>query len=150
MAVKLGWSPRLARRSATVGLLALVIAGVVLQARPAHASRWGHREAGLWLREHSRTSDAVLDTRGWAAFVSGRPSYDYWHVRQAFTDARLAYVVVGTGELSAPSRRAETLRAVLSHAAEPVAEFPGRRDGGGAGVRVYRYRRPASWEGLNP
>jgi hypothetical protein len=92
----------------------------------------------------------VLDTRGWAAFVSERPSYDYWHVRQAFTDAHLAYIVVGTDELNAPSRRAATLRAVLAYAARPVAEFPERRDGHIAGVRVYRYERPESWEGLRP
>jgi hypothetical protein len=92
----------------------------------------------------------VLDTRGWAAFVSGRPSYDYWHVRQAFTDAHLAYIVVGTDELNAPSRRAATLRAVLAYAARPVAEFPERRDGRGVGVRVYRFHRPGSWEGLRP
>ena len=102
------------------------------------------------MRTHSAPGEAVLDTRGWAAFVSGRPSYDYWHVRQAFTDARLAYVVVGTDELTAPSRRAATLRAVLAYAATPCAEFPERPGGREAGVRVYRFRRPDSWEGLSP
>ena len=69
----------------------------------------------------------MLDTRGWAAFVSGRPSYDYWHVRQAFTDARLAYVVVGDDELRAASRRAATLRAVLAYAARRSPGSPRRR-----------------------
>jgi hypothetical protein len=106
--------------------------------------------AGRWLAAHARASDAVLDTRGWAAFVSGRPSYDYWHVRQALTDARLAYIVVGADELAAASRRAATLRAILVYAALPVAEFSGPRGGRDDVVRVFRYRRPRSWEGLRP
>ncbi|SIO59370.1 Dolichyl-phosphate-mannose-protein mannosyltransferase [Singulisphaera sp. GP187] len=149
IAVKLRWSPRFARIAGAVAVLTLVTAGVRLQSKPIHPSRWGHWAAGRWLAAHTDPADAVLDTRGWAAFVSGRRSYDYWHVRQAFTDSQLRYVVVGTGELEAESRRAATLRAVLAYAADPVVEFPERQDGhGGAGVRVYRYRRPASWEGI--
>ncbi|AGA27376.1 glycosyltransferase family 39 protein [Singulisphaera acidiphila] len=149
IALKLRWSPRFARVAGVAAVLTLVAAGVKLQSKPIHPSRWGHWAAGRWLAAHADPADAVLDTRGWAAFVSGRRSYDYWHVRQAFTDSQLRYVVVGTGELTAESRRAATLRAVLAYAADPVVEFPERRDGhGGAGVRVYRYRRPASWEGI--
>ena len=146
-----GWDEATARRRGAMVLVALVLAGVASQqARPGHPSRWGHREAGRWLAAHAEADAAVLDTRGWAAFVSGRPSYDYWHVRQALSDARLAYVVVGADELSAPSRRAATLRALLAYAAEPAASFPGRRGGSGADVRVFRFHRPASWEGLRP
>jgi hypothetical protein len=150
LAVKLGWGRRLSKALAALALAALIVLGVTVQARPAHPSRWGHWAAGRWLIANTGPADAVLDTRGWAAFVSERPSYDYWHVRQAFTDSHLAYLVVSTEELNAPSRRAATLRAVLAYAARPVAEFPERRDGHGAGVRVYRYRRPESWEGLRP
>jgi hypothetical protein len=127
-----------------------ILMGTMLQAKPGHPSRWGHLAAGRWLAEHAGKADAVLDTRGWAAFASDRTSYDYWHVRQALTDARLAYLVVGTDELTAPSRRAATLRAVLAFAATPVAAFPERRGGRDIGVRVYRYRRPGTWEGLRP
>jgi 4-amino-4-deoxy-L-arabinose transferase-like glycosyltransferase len=147
----LGWTPVRARRwgTAVVALVLLAVL-VVPQVKPGHRSRWGHWAAGRWLGEHAQASDAVLDTRGWAAFVSGRPSYDYWHVRQALTDARLAYIVVGEEELSATSRRGATLRAVLAYAASPVAAFPGEANGAGSGVRVYRYHRPDSWEGLSP
>ncbi len=142
------FSPTLCRLAA-LGVLAIVIAaGIRLQLKPAHPTRWGHREAGRWLAAHSGTDDAVLDTRGWAAFVSERPSYDYWHVRQALTDAHLAYVVVGEDELRARSRRAETLRALLAYAAEPVAGFPEKKGGKSIGVHVYRFQRPESWEGL--
>jgi 4-amino-4-deoxy-L-arabinose transferase-like glycosyltransferase len=147
----LGWPPRRARRIGAVALLvAIVAASVVLLDKPGHHSRWGHWAAGRWLRDHAGPADAVLDTRGWAAFVSDRPSYDYWHVRQALTDARLAYVVVGDDELSAPSRRGATLRAILAYAASGVAAFPEEKDGHGIGVRVFRFHRPDTWEGLRP
>ena len=147
---------RLAGAAARGGLGALLVvlaavAAIVLpQWKPGHRSRWGHWAAGRWLRAHARTADAVLDTRGWASFASNRPSYDYWHVRQALTDPYLAYIVVGADELSAASRRAATLRAVLAYAATPVAAFPDDQDGASIGVLVYRYQRPGSWEGLRP
>lgn len=148
IAVKLQWGPRLRRAAAITGLAALIGLGVYLQVKPGHQSRWGHWAAGHWLLENSSTGDAVLDTRGWAAYLSDRPSYDYWHVRQAFTDSHLAYIVVGTDELASESRRAQTLRAVLAYAATPIASFPEMRGGSKAGVQIYRYSRPKSWEGI--
>ena len=151
VAVALRWPSGRGGRAAgalvVVGILAAVVSP---QWRPGHRSRWGQWAAGRWLRENARPSDAVLDTRGWASFVSDRRSYDYWHVRQALTDAKLAYVVVGSDELSAVSRRGATLRALLAYAATPVAAFPGEPDGKGVGVQVYRYQRPDSWEGIRP
>ncbi len=142
----------LCRRPARLaGLLLFVLAfasGLHLQMKPAHASRWGHHAAGKWLVHNAEPGEAVLDTRGWATFVSGLPGYDYWHVKQAFTDSHLAYVVVGEDELNATSRRGETLRAVLAYAAKPVAAFPAKKGGHDVGVRVYRYTKPLSWEGV--
>lgn len=150
VASRRGWDARgwAWRRGAAVA--ALVVAGAALQSKPAHASRWGHLQAGRWLAAHAAPGVAVLDTRGWAAFTSGVRTYDYWHVRQALTDARLRYVVVGVDELKAGSRRAATLRALLGYAGELAAAFPGRPDGSGVGVRVYRFHPPESWEGLRP
>ena len=128
----------------------MIAVGVAFQLKPSHPTRWGHWAAGRWLAENARPGETILDTRGWAAFVSGRPSYDYWHVRQAFTDSHLAYIAAGTDELKAESRRGATLRAVLAYAAEPVAGFPAVRGDRGVGVQVFRYHRPASWEGLRP
>jgi hypothetical protein len=147
----LGWPARKARRVAVVLVLAAVAATVMLPLwKPGHRSRWGHWAAGQWLRAHAQPSEAVLDTRGWAAFISDRASYDYWHVRQALTDAHLAYIVVGDDELSSSSRRGATLRAILAYAAAPVAAFPEEKNRAGIGVRVYRFRCPVSWEGLRP
>ena len=150
LASVLRWSPRLARTVGIAVLTAAIGASTAFQLKPSHPTRWGHWAAGRWLASHTQAADAVLDSRGWAAFLSGRPSYDYWHVRQAFTDSRLAYVVVGADELEASSRRSTTLRAVLAYAAEPVAAFPETRGGAGVGVQVFRYHRPRSWEGLRP
>jgi hypothetical protein len=138
------------RRLGYAGLTALAVIGIVVQAKAGHPSRWGYWAAGLWLAERAEPDDAVLDTRGWASFVRGIPGYDYWHVRQALSDRSLKYVVVGSDELKAKSRRAATLRAMLAHAGKPVATFAGRRDGRGSGVEVYRFDPPESWEGISP
>jgi hypothetical protein len=138
------------RRLGYAGLTALAVLGIVAQAKAGHPSRWGYRAAGVWLAEKAAPGDAVLDTRGWASFVRGIPGYDYWHVRQALSDHNLKYVVVGSDELKAKSRRAATLRAMLARAGSPVASFSGRRDGRGTGVEVYRFEAPESWEGITP
>ncbi len=137
-------------------LRVLAVGGLVLLAvsaqmhHPPHPSRWGHNQAGKWLSEHARRDERVLDTRGWATFVSGRAGLDYWHVRQALTDPDLSFLVVGEDERTADSPRAETLRALLAYAAEPVASFPEREGGHGVGVRVYRFHRPSDWQGMRP
>lgn len=143
-----GWpEPRRTRlRAACLG--ALMIAGIVVQSKPSHASRDGHRAAGEWLASHAEPTATILDTRGWAAHLSGLSNYDMWHVRQALTDAKLRYVVIGAEELSATSRRAETLRAILERAGQLAVAFPAREGGAGRDVLVYRFERPESWEGL--
>lgn len=150
VAARLGWPETLRTRRRTAAVAGLLALGLLFHARPAHASRAGHLAAGRWIAAHATPGDAVLDTRGWAAFVSGCRSYDPWHIRQALTDARLAFVVVGQDELDAGSRRGETLRALVSHAGEPAVTFPGRPDGSGVAVRVFRFEHPASWEDLRP
>jgi hypothetical protein len=113
-----------------------------------HLSRWGHWAAGRWLSAHAAPGEEVLDTRGWARFVSGLPGYDYWHVRQALTDSHLSYILVGLDELRASSPRAETLRNLLAYAATPLEEFPASPDDSTPAVAIYRFHRPASWEGF--
>jgi hypothetical protein len=150
LSVKLPWSPHVAWAVGVVGAVLVVGTLILYQLRPSHPSRWGHWAAGRWLAQHTRPTDVVLDTRGWARFVSRVPGYDYWHVRQALTDSRLSYVVVGQEELEATSPRARTLGALLAHAATPVHEFPAFTGERNVGVRIYRFHRPDSWEGLVP
>lgn len=127
---------------------ALLAGGVWARTRPSHVTRWGHYAAGRWIAENTKPSEVVLDTRGWAAFESTRISYDYWHVRQALTDSKLAIVVVGADELAARSRRGKTLKALLGRSGELAASFPGERGGSASDVLVYRFHRPETWEGL--
>lgn len=153
VAVKARLSPGRARRFAAAAVLITAAASAVAQTRPSHLnhlSRFGHLEAGRWLAEHAEPDGLVLDTRGWAAFVSGRPGYDYWHVRQALTDSHLRYVVVGVDELEARGRRGETLRSLLAQTSEPLVEFPAAPGGSRPGVRLYRFQRPRSWEDVVP
>jgi 4-amino-4-deoxy-L-arabinose transferase-like glycosyltransferase len=144
------------RKTRIAGIVAgslLVAASIVVQMQPNHLnhlSRWGHWAAGQWLTGHADSSELVLDTRGWARFVSDHPGYDYWHVRQALTDPHLSYIIVGMDELEAKSSRAKTLNALLAYAATPLKDFPAFPGDRTAGVRVYRFQRPGSWEGLVP
>jgi 4-amino-4-deoxy-L-arabinose transferase-like glycosyltransferase len=153
IAVKLRWSPRSARGIGIVAGGLLAVASIAVQMQPNHLnhlSRWGHWAAGQWLSRNAEPSELVLDTRGWARFVSRHPGYDYWHVRQALTDSHLKYIVVGLDELEARSSRAKTLKALLSYAATPLEEFPAFPGDRAAGVRLYRFHRPSTWEGLVP
>jgi Dolichyl-phosphate-mannose-protein mannosyltransferase len=150
LGVKLPWSRRLAWGAGVVATSVVVGTLVIYQLRPSHPTRSGHGAAGQWLAEHAQPSDVVLDTRGWARFISGTPGYDYWHVRQALTDSHLSYVVVGHEELAAGTPRARTLNALLAYAATPVEDFPAFANKRDVGVRIYRFNRPDSWEGLVP
>jgi hypothetical protein len=153
LALKLRWSPQLARGLGAAAGGLIVATSIVVQFQPSHLnhlSRWGHWAAGQWLASHARPSELVLDTRGWARFVSAHPGYDYWHVRQALTDAQLSYIVVGLDEMEARSSRARTLKALLSYAATPLLDFPAFPGDRTAGVRLYRFHRPSTWEGLVP
>jgi hypothetical protein len=135
------------------GGAAVVAASIVVQMQPNHLnhlSRWGHWAAGQWLTKNAGPGELVLDTRGWARFVSAHPGYDYWHVRQALLDTNLSYIVVGLDEVDARSKRAKTLKALLSYAATPLLDFPAFPGDQTAGVRLYRFRRPSTWEGLVP
>lgn len=150
LGVKLPWSPRAAWTTCIAGVGLMIAVLVTYQLRPSHPTRWGHWAAGQWLAKYAKPGDAVLDTRGWARYVSGAPGYDYWHVRQALTDSHLSYVVVGREDLEAKSTRAKTLGTLLAYAATPVQEFPGVAGAHDFGVRIYRFRRPVSWEGMIP
>jgi hypothetical protein len=130
-----------------------VLASIVVQMQPSHLnhlSRSGHWAAGRWLAQNADPHELVLDTRGWAKFVSGHPGYDYWHVRQALSDSHLAYIVVGVDELQARSTRARTLKSLLAFSATHLLDFPTLPGDSTPAVKLYRFHRPHSWEGLTP
>jgi hypothetical protein len=53
-------------------LLALIAFGLQEGLKPLHANRAGHRQAGLWLAEHTSPADPVLDPFCWAHYYAGR------------------------------------------------------------------------------
>jgi hypothetical protein len=106
---------------------------------PLHVSRKAHAAAGRWLAEHAGPGDVVLDTRGWTGLFSGCPTHTYDDAQAAFADRRLAFVVLESGELARQSRRAETLRTLLAHAATRVAVFRASASGPNKSVEVYRW-----------
>jgi 4-amino-4-deoxy-L-arabinose transferase-like glycosyltransferase len=151
LAVKFHWNPRLARCAGACAGSLVIAASIMVQMIPTHLnhlSRWGHWAAGQWLMDHAQPDEWVLDTRGWARFISGQDGYDYWHVHQALTDSHLRYIIVGVDELEASSARAATLKKLLSYAATPLEDFPAFPGDRTAGVRLYRFHRPDTWEGL--
>jgi hypothetical protein len=121
-------------------ILAVVVSCLVEFARPAHASREGHRRAAAWLAQDGLASGTVLDTRGWTGLYSGRTTYDYEQAQAAFSEGRLAYVVLEDCELQYPSERSQTLRQLLDVAADPATRFPGPRGRGYTGHAVVVYR----------
>jgi hypothetical protein len=153
IAVKLHWDAQATRWAAFAAASALVAASLVVQSRPNHLnhlSRWGHWVAGKWIAHNASPAELVLDTRGWARFTAAHAGYDYWHVRQALTDSHLSYIVVGLDELEAVSPRSRTLNALLAYAATPLKDFPAFPGDRTTGVRLYRFHRPRTWEGLIP
>jgi 4-amino-4-deoxy-L-arabinose transferase-like glycosyltransferase len=117
----------------------LLVACLADGAAPLHASRSAHREAARWLTEHAGRSVAVLDSRGWTALYTGRKTYRYEAAQAAFSDPALAYVVVEQAELTASSRRSETMRLLMEQAGEPVARFAAV-DSEKHGVVIHRWR----------
>ena len=133
------------------GLTALCVAtllfpGVVAQCKPIHPSRMGHWAAGQWLAHTAEEPGAVLDTRGWAGFLSGRTAYDPWHLRQAFSDQNLRFVVIEQRELEADTVRGHRLASWIETHGQLVTRFPSQPDGIADTVLVYRYQTPASKE----
>ena len=116
--------------------------------RPLHQSRWGHRQAAEWLAARGKISGSVLDTRGWTALYSGRPTYRHEAAQQALSNAHLEYVVVEQRELDFDSPRSQTLREVLSRSARQVMRFSVEGEAIGQGVCVYRWD-PQRFAALN-
>ncbi|HEX7448967.1 MAG TPA: glycosyltransferase family 39 protein [Pirellulales bacterium] len=106
--------------------------------RPLHASRAPHRQAAEWLQAHAAAGDAVLDSRGWTALYTGCKTYRYEAAQAAFCDRNLAYVVVEQAELESPSRRGETLRALVTEAGEPAVQFSSAQ-AAKHGVTIWRW-----------
>jgi hypothetical protein len=124
----LGW--------ATVALAAVACLPQTLSA--LHPTRIGHRHAGQWLATSDQPG-TVLDTRGWTALYSGRPTLRYDAAKTAYRLPNLSYVVVEQRELELDSPRSRTLIHLLTGAAERVAMFAAPEGRSEDNVLVYRW-----------
>lgn len=125
-----------------IGWATVVLAGLACLPKtlsPLHPNRVGHRQAGQWLAAADVPPGAVLDTRGWTALYSGRPTLRYDAAKAAYRRPDLAYVVVEQRELDLDSARARTLSHLLSGAAEQVAMFVAPEGRAPDNVLVYRW-----------
>jgi hypothetical protein len=53
-------------------LVIFMLACLPVSLQPLHANQVGHREAGLWLAQHTQPSDIIVDPFDWAYFYAGR------------------------------------------------------------------------------
>jgi 4-amino-4-deoxy-L-arabinose transferase-like glycosyltransferase len=58
--------------SALLLLIAMTMFGLPEALKPLHGNRAGHRQAGLWLAQHSQPADEILDPFCWAHYYAGR------------------------------------------------------------------------------
>jgi hypothetical protein len=71
--VALGFGPRALSRLALLALLAgLVGSALPKSLEPLHTQRGGFRAAGLWLAEHARAADVIVDPYCWSSYYAGR------------------------------------------------------------------------------
>ena len=60
-------------------LAALTLFGLPVLAKPLHANQVGYRSAGLWLAEHAKPDDQILDWHNSATYYAGRLCPDQGH-----------------------------------------------------------------------
>ena len=112
----------------------------IFQIKPAHPSRWGHREAGRWL-----AGERSAGRRGARHPRAGRRSSRSCRLTTTGTSARRSptrtsptssWETTSCGPRAVGRRRSARCSA---YAAEPVAGFPEREGGRAVGVWVYRF-----------
>lgn len=123
-------------RFAAAGTVALCLTATL---RPLHTSRWGHRQAAEWLAAQDIAAHCVLDTRGWTALYSGRPTYRHEAASAALANSQLAYIVVEQRELAVDSPRGRTLRELLDRSADRLMCFATPAEAVDSGVAIYRW-----------
>jgi hypothetical protein len=115
MQARWGWVHPFPARQGTASLIILVaLAGVALpkSLEPLHANRAGFHAAGLWLAEHAKPTDAIVDPFAWAEYYAGHALRDTKAV-EAPSSSRQFVVVGGSGN--------EHARLPLMPAAESLA-----------------------------
>jgi hypothetical protein len=90
------WLPRAAGPLALIVLIAQVGIALPKSLEPLHANRAGFHAAGLWLAEHAKPTDAIVDPFAWAEYYAGHALRDTKAV-DAPSPSRQFVVVGGSG-----------------------------------------------------
>jgi len=143
------WRPDLAAALA-IALVSLAASLPSLAMHATHQNGFGVMQAGLWLRETLVEGDTVHDPYFFPTYAAGLGSRTVPTAAPAPIPATAPargsarhYVIVQDRDLA---KMPEIARLIQAGALTPVAEFPRRRGGARAEVRVYRWGGP---EGLS-
>ncbi len=95
--------PTIAGQRFTLVLLVVLALSVLPEGlKPLHANRIGHREAGLWLAEHSHPADPILDPFCWAHYYAGRVFSEGFTPQAPAGQQRTCYVVLESSDHDHP------------------------------------------------
>ena len=116
-----------------------------------HLSRSGHYAAGRWLAEHAGPSELVLDTRGWAKFVSGHAGIRLL-ARSPGAHGLVTWRTSSWASMSfsarSPARQnAQEPAGLFGDAASSISRVPRRPGARGSALSLPSAR---NWEGLHP
>jgi hypothetical protein len=117
------WRPMIANSRAWCAVLLLGLIGSALPKtlEPLHVTRAGFHAAGIWLAQHARPGDVILDPFCWAEFYAGQCFQDGTHAARVPGAAH--YVVMGSG----------------SHWKNPAPDLPIARIEAERGTLVFRW-----------
>jgi hypothetical protein len=128
-------------------LTAFVGAALPKTLEPLHANRKGFRDAGLWIAEHSRPWDAVMDPYSWSHYYSGKVFLEDESPAPPEGQKKVCYVVI---EASGREHvRLLQIQGAMECAARgrKVWEKPSRRRNDVVNVIVYEAPESASCGG---
>jgi hypothetical protein len=119
-------------------LIALVASALPYTLKPLHPHREGHKHAGLWLAEHMKPGEHLIDPLSWAEWYAGLTLH-----RTAEYRGRPEYVwvVVERGKGSPHSRLpqwGQAVRVTLEAGRTPAYRWPQDAPPEGPAVEVYK------------
>jgi 4-amino-4-deoxy-L-arabinose transferase-like glycosyltransferase len=124
-------------------VLLLVLLGFGLQEalKPLHANRAGHRQAGLWLAEHTSPADPIVDPFCWAHYYAGRVFWEGLTPPAPTGHVPTQYVVLEKSPTSEHSRLPTIHYArALAARGQVVYHWPGEKPEAAAKILVYAVR----------
>jgi hypothetical protein len=120
-------------------LLALLVPCLPKDFERLHVDRSGFRAVGLWLAEHTRASDEILDPYSWPLYFAGRAFQEPLRPR----DAKYSYVVLERSRNGHPHLRHHQLAEHLAEGGREVFRWSGKHHGSASDIVIYALPGPA-------